>query len=108
MLREERRRRALARQTPRLETLATVLITSQFCPVQQIRRPQLQGARQPEKRIERNHALAALDLADVGQAELRLEGQFLLRKFPRRALGTESQSKLSLELRSAVRHSSAA
>lgn len=71
---------------------------------EQLRRRQLQGARHSLQSIDGNHALAPFYLAHVGEAQLRLKGEFLLGQLPRTALRTNGLTELALKLGSAVWH----
>jgi hypothetical protein len=64
---------------------------------QQLRGREIQGAGDALQRIQRHHALAALNLPDVGQAEPGAEREFLLREVSIMALSANRGPELSLE-----------
>ena len=73
---------------------------------EKLRRAELQRSGEAVERIERHHAVAAFDFANVVQAELRREGEFLLGKVAGPTLGAEDSAKLSLKLSGSIRHRS--
>ena len=64
----------------------------------------MQGARQSLEGVDGNHALPPFNLAHVREAQLRLEGEFLLRQFPRLPLQPDRFAQLTLKFGCTVWH----
>ena len=72
--------------------------------MQELGAGQVEGRGDPLERIQRYHALPALHLADIGQAQLRLKRELLLREFSLEPFGAEGGSELALKSGGAIRH----
>jgi hypothetical protein len=65
---------------------------------------EIQGPGDAFKGIEGYHSLAALDLTDVGEAEVGTESEFLLGEATGFTLGPNGRPELALEFCSAIWH----
>jgi len=70
----------------------------------ELSRSQIKSTGHAQQRVDRNHALAAFDLPDVGEAQLRLEREFLLRELACPTLRPNHVTDLTLKLRGGIWH----